>query len=320
MTKKRSTARKNQHPWSSDALLAKSQRYAQEMLAVPSDDWRFGLASTFVLEFLARAALAKVSPALLADQKDWKNVYFSLDRTPIAPKFIARSIDITSVFQRLKEIIPSFTTEQEGFASQHVNRRNEELHTGSTPFESVKADWLPAFYQTCQVLLESLGKNLKTLIGVDEAKVAAKLISASQDDSAKAVKKAIESHKTAWETKDNSEKAKAALQASAWAIRQMGHRVTCPACGSDALVSGTPVSEPKRKLDGNIIVETQQYLPAKFECVACLLKVAGLSRLAASGLAARFTHTKNYDAAEYFAPDDQYAGFDDDNNEYGEEF
>jgi hypothetical protein len=46
------------------------------------------------------------------------------------------------------------------------------------------------------------------------------------------------------------------------------------------------------------------------------LKIAGLSQLTACGLGVPFKSTSTYDAADYFAPDDQYAGFDDDNNEY----
>jgi hypothetical protein len=53
-----------------------------------------------------------------------------------------------------------------------------------------------------------------------------------------------------------------------------------------------------------------------FPLTPCRLKIAGLSQLTACGLGVPFKSTSTYDAADYFAPDDQYAGFDDDNNEY----
>ena len=130
------------HPWSRNALLAKAHRYAQEMLSHSRDDWHFGLTSTFVLEFLARAALANVSPTLLADGKDWNNVYFALGHTPTVSKFLPRSISTAGVLTRLRDVLPAFTTELEGFAAQHINRRNEELHTGSTPFDGLPTTWL----------------------------------------------------------------------------------------------------------------------------------------------------------------------------------
>jgi hypothetical protein len=69
------------HPWSKAALLAKAQRSAEVMLGYAHDDWRFGRESTFVLEFVARAALAHVNPALLADPQDWNNLYYALGPT-----------------------------------------------------------------------------------------------------------------------------------------------------------------------------------------------------------------------------------------------
>ncbi len=81
-------------------------------------------------------------------------------------------------------------------------------------------------------------------------------------------------------------------------------------------MAGPPISEPIRKLDGDLIVETQQHLPAKFECVACQLKISGLAQLSVYDLGTPYKSTSTYDAADYFASDDQYPGFDDDNNEY----
>jgi hypothetical protein len=316
MTTRQNKAAKTVHPWSKEALLAKTQRYAQEMLSNSRDDWRFGLTSTFVLEFLARAALANISPALLAEPKSWSNLYFSLGHTPNAPKFIPKSIDITEVFVRLRDTIPTFTSELEGFSAQHISRRNEELHAGSTPFDGLSTSWLARFYETSTVLLASMEEELSLLVGDKESKVAKKLISASKDESAKAVAKAISAHKTVWESKDAEEQKKLTRQASVWATRQAGHRVACPACANEALVIGSPISEPLRKLDGDLIVEAQEYLPSKFECVACQLKIAGLSQLSACGLGVTYKSTSTYDAAEYYAPEDQHPGFDDDNNEY----
>jgi len=286
------------------------------MLTNSRDDWRFGLTSTFVLEFLARAALARVNPALLAEPKSWNNLYFSLGHSPNAPKFIPKSIDITEVFTRLRDTTPTFTSELEGFSAQHISRRNEELHAGSTPFDGLSTSWLARFYETSTVLLASMGEDLSILVGTQEAKVAEELIAASKDESAKAVAKAISAHETVWKSKEATEQGKLSALASTWATRQAGHRVSCPACGNEALVIGNPISEPIRKLDGDLIVEAQEYLPSKFECVACQLKISGLSQLSACGLGATYKSTSTYDAANYYAPEDEHPGFDDDNNEY----
>ena len=107
MNASKKLATQQQHPWSKEALLAKAQRFAEQMLSYPKDDWRFALWSTLVLELLGRAALARVNPALLAEAKDWNNLYFSLGFTPTATKFVPKSIDVSTVFSRLQEILPN---------------------------------------------------------------------------------------------------------------------------------------------------------------------------------------------------------------------
>lgn len=316
MNKPKAQAAQQLHAWSKEALLAKAQRFAEEMLKHPRDDWRFALWSTLSLELLGRAALAKVNPALLAEVKDWNNLYYSLGFSPTANKFVPKSIDVTTVFNRLREILPAFTTELEGFAVLHMSRRNEELHAGSIPFDSLKTTaWLPAYYQTCKVLVESIGETLELLLGTDEAELAATMIEASRDESAKAVMKSVAAHKTVWESKPQPEREKLSRQASTWATRHEGHQVICPSCGNDALVTGTAIAAPLRHLDGDLMVETQQYLPSKFECVACQLKISGLSQLSACDLGNTYKATFTYDLAEYYAQNDDYAGYEDDNNE-----
>lgn len=304
------------HEWSKDALLSKAQRYAEEMLSHPRESWQFAFWSSLALELLARAALGNVSPALLAESKDWNNLYFALGNTPTAPKFSARSIDITTVFSRLRSILPEFTPDMHDFGVLHMGRRNQEVHSGSTPFDSVQAStWLPAYYQSAGVLLESLGESLESFVGLDESKVAAALIDAANDASAKAVAKTIEAHKTVWAQKSAPEKKKLQLQATSWATKQAGHRVACPACSSDALVTGAPVAPPTQILNGDEITETQYFLPAHFECVACGLKIGQLSKLHAVGLAETFKSTTVYDAAEYYRENDPYEEYEPDFNE-----
>lgn len=286
------------------------------MLKHSKNDWQFALWSTFTLELLGRAALAEVNPALLAEAKDWNNLYYSLGHNPTANKFIPKSIDVTTVFSRLRDIHPKFTTELEGFSVLHMTRRNEEIHAGSTPFDSLKTDaWLPTYYQACTVLVESLGEKLDLLFGETEASLATTLINASRDESAKAVLKLISAHNAIWEAKPTPEQSKLSQQASTRATRYEGHRVSCPSCGSDAIVTGTAIAAPLKNFNGDLIVETQQYLPSKFECVACQLKISGYSQLAACGLGSTYKATFTYDLAEYYARNDDYAGYEEDNNE-----
>lgn len=304
--------------WDPEALYLKAERYIQQMDAHDSDDWEYALWSSLALELLARAALANVSPALLADhdKQSHANLSYALGYPTTEEKFSPRSIGINDVFTRLTTFVPGFAKEHASFGTQHTGRRNEELHSGKPAFDGLKtSSWQPRFYEVCQLLLKSMGLTLDAFFGKDEASVAVKMIAAAADESAKAVRGDVDAHKKVWQGLSEKERTKLQTQADVWANRQAGHRVDCPACSSQALVIGEPITTPVQKLDGDEIIETQEFLPNQFECVACRLKIAGLSRLGAVGLGDQYKKTVTYDAAEYYAPQDDYAAFEDDNNE-----
>ncbi|WP_111112663.1 hypothetical protein [Stenotrophomonas maltophilia] len=303
--------------WDPEALYLKAQRYVQHMGDLESDDWQYALWSGFSLEFLARAALANVSPALLAEaDKGWGSLYHALGFNPIEERFTPKSIAVSEVFRRIAAIFPSFTKEHESFGILHTGRRNAELHSGDPGFDGIKgSSWQPRFYQTSEALLSSMGMTLEDFLGIGEAKVARQLIAAAIDGSAKAVKGDVEAHSKVWRAKSEKERVMLGAQAAIWATRQAGHRVECPACASQALVVGEPVSPPVQILRDGEIVEKQEHLPDQFECVACGLKIAGLSRLTVIGLGDRYKKTQTYDASEYYAPQDDFAGYEEDNNE-----
>lgn len=303
--------------WAADSMFAKAQRYVEKMQAEGSDTWAYALWSGLALEHLARAALSNVSPALLADtsERNWSSLLHSLGFMPKEPKFSPRSIVISEVARRLGQLV-EFDKELENFLIAHTGKRNGELHSGELMFDGVpSSSWEPNFYRACKALLTSMSLELKDLVGDAEATVAEKLIAASLDDKVKAVQGDVETHAKAFGALPADERLALTAKAELWATRQTGHRVTCPACGSHSLVWGAAISAPTQTLVDDTIKETQEHLPDQFECIACGLKITGLSRLAVVGLANRYLRTSYYDAAEYYAPEDSYEGYEDDNNE-----
>ena len=302
--------------WDSAALLKKAQRYIEEMQEHSHSDWKAVLWSSLALELLARAALSKFNPALLADVTSWHNLSYALGYTPKVAKFLPKSIGLADVLIQLDELLPDFDEELRKFCLIHAGGRNAELHSAEMAFEGASTSaWLPSFYRSCEVLGKSLGISLKDLFGDDEAKSAKKVMAAAKDAAANSVRGSINAHKTVWDGKPERERTKLASQAEVWARRQDGHVVNCPACASKALLHGDPITEPKKTIKGDLITETQTCLPTKFQCVACNLKISGLSQLAASGLGDPFKKTLTYDAADYYKPEDDASGYEDDNNE-----
>jgi hypothetical protein len=262
-------------------------------------DWQFGLWSSLSLELIARAALANISPTLLANRKDWRNICHALGRATTAKGFTPTSTLIYEVLSILHELLDDFTKELLDFCVSHCARRNSELHSGEGVFASLGTSaWLPKYYASCDVLLRSMGKSLGDLF--DDPKAAEHMIASLQDSAAKAVAKDVEAQKQLWQKKNSVQREASLAQAVAWATRHAGHRVTCPACGSPALVRGSGQGVVTTEIGEDMIVQRQTMLPSSFECVACGLKISGFSKLSACGLGDAFTATSTSAAAEFF--------------------
>lgn len=311
---------KTNHEWSKEALFAKAQIFAESMAENDDSDWKLGLWSAFTLEMLVRCSVAAVSPTLIAENQDWANILYGLGVQPKRPKFVPKSAAVTELVSRAEELVIDFTREHASFCVSHFARRNSEVHTGNFPFVNVgSSKWLPSFYAACEILLNSIGESLESLFGRDTAAQAREDIDALRDETAKSVNGTIKAHKTVWEQKTDEERATATAQAQTASLRHYGHRVTCPACGSIALVQGKAAGEAKRTVDEDGIYERQVTKPEAFSCVACGLKITGFSKLLATGLGNTYVSTSHYDAVEFFEIDIEARArslMEDDNNEY----
>ncbi|MFN2576129.1 MAG: hypothetical protein ABR607_00395 [Pyrinomonadaceae bacterium] len=126
------------------------------------------------------------------------------------------------------------------------------------------------------------------------------MISTLEDAAAKAVEQDIKAHAQVWTNRDAKDREAAALQAESWAIRQAGHRVGCPSCESRALTQGNPSGPVSTEIGNDEVIQRQTMLPSSFECIACGLRILGLSKLSACGLGDAFSARSTYSAAEFF--------------------
>ena len=126
------------------------------------------------------------------------------------------------------------------------------------------------------------------------------MVDTHNDAAASAVEKDIKAHKQVWSNKDDDERTTASEQATAWATRHTGHRVNCPSCDSQALIQGNPSGAVQTEVIGETVVQRQSQIPSSFECIACGLRITGLSRLSACGLGNAFSEKSTYTAAEFF--------------------
>jgi hypothetical protein len=287
------------HPWSHESLVGKARLFIEIMEAHPVDDSKFALWSALALELLARAALAHISPVLLADAGNWRNAAYALGRTATQKKFTPSSIATKEVFARLNELVPTFTEEIAGFCARHADRRNAELHTGELAFANLgTSSWLPRYHQACAVLLSVFGATLADW--VTDPSSAQAMIDSLGDAAAKSVARDVKAHAQVWENKTAEEREAAALQATATTTRQAGHRTSCPSCKCPALLQGSPAGPVATEIRDDEVVQRQTMVPNAFVCAACGLRILGLSRLSAAGLGDAFSAKSTYSPAEHF--------------------
>ncbi|HAU3628993.1 TPA: hypothetical protein F7136_16570 [Legionella pneumophila] len=289
--------------WDRESLWTKSRLYFERALNTDREDDSFGLWCSMGLELLARSAIAKFSPTLLAEpDKDHKYLLIALDLG--SAKISRKSIPTNQVLSLCKTLIPSFTEEELKLASALTGRRNEELHSGTAAFQEYSTQqWIAGFYKCCKILAESQSENLTNLFGDDEAKIAEAVIKDVADEVKTKIQNDIAAYKKVFNEKEEIEKSelkeKAEKQSEIMSHKKH-HRVKCPACESAAIVQGdTYGKEQIEHKEGEIVVR-QSVIPTQFSCIACGLKLSGYGVLSAPNLGNHFTHRTHYTPEEYY--------------------
>lgn len=289
--------------WERDPLWAKAKLYLERAFSEEPDSDLFGLWCSLGLEVLARAALASVSPTLLAEpDPEHKFLLHALNRG--SQKTGRRSIGALQVFKLCRTLFNGFTEDDLTAALAISNRRNDELHTGAAAFDEYPSKlWLPGFYRACHSLTEAIGESLESLLGKDEAAFAIDILSETEKEETGRVENAIAAHRKVFEAKSGPEKEVAGANAkleAAKASHLRHHRVTCPACGCDATVQGQPFGSQHVTNDGNEITVRQAVSPHSFSCSACGLKLQGYGQLHAAKLGGQYTRRTEYSPEEYY--------------------
>lgn len=289
--------------WERDPLWAKARLFLERAFQQPADDPQFGLWCSLGLELLARAAVASVSPTLLAEpQNDHQNLLYALG---VGPKLSApQSISTSKVFAQCQGLFANFTKEDSVASMALANRRNAELHSAEAAFDNYPSRlWLPGFYHSCSSLVEALGETLETLLGAEQARIATGVLQQSKDGVVGRVKASIAAYKKVFDEKDPAERQAAADAASvkvARLVHERHHKVICPACGSDATVEGDAFGPERLDHEDQDIVVRQSVSPRVFTCSACGLKLTGYAELDVAELAGIYTRRTTFTPEEYY--------------------
>lgn len=293
--------------WDYEGLWSKTKLYAQRAMEVGREQPTFALWMSLTLEFLVRSSLAKIHPALLADPREGGNILYAFGYpTTKAP----RSIPVTSALSRCKVVVEGFTDDDVKRATVIVERRNEELHSGTPAFHELPtALWLADCYRIMSLLLSHLELGLADLFGDSEAEAALRMIEAAEQDVSSRVTDEVSRSRTLFQAlsrEDQESRATAARNPTPlFSPPPLSKRHTCPACESQGLLDGEQVSVSGDRLEDGMIIDEVVVLPTEFSCPACGLSLRSHAELHAAGLGGQYAIERSQDLADYYGAESE---------------
>ena len=279
----------NSSMWSETNLWKKGMLYIQRAHEADRDSSLYPFWMTLALEFIARAALSKISPVLNADPRQEDNIFYGLG---IESSESPKTIPLHTVYSRCVRLVEGFESSHRNFCDFLGIQRNTELHTGGLPFENLKLnEWLKEYYEVVEILCTHLGRDLEDLFGEEEAEAARELLKASAQGLESSVKSTIAAHKRVFEGKGNEEKD--ALRNEAWVKSHVGDEtstsVSCPACLCENAIKGREIARSRPYYEDDQLFEDVTILSQSYFCNACGLNLPTLAHLQIAGLEPQFT-------------------------------
>jgi hypothetical protein len=288
--------------WDSNLLWSKAKLYMQRANQQERSSPLYPFWASLALELVARAALAKVHPALLADPQEGSNILYACGY-PVGKK--PKSIPTKTVFARCAVVIPEFTEEDIGKCMVLADQRNKELHTGAAAFEDYPTSlWLPYFLTSIAKIVNFLESDLEEFLGKEEAGAARKMLVEREQEVTGVIKKKINLHQGWFKQKTEEERVDLGEKSEKYSdkyVRKYRNCKTaaCPACGSMGVITGEIGSSSEPFLDeGEITIEIA-HIPTGFKCPACSLQLSGYQELHAAGLGDQFTVKQTEDPVEF---------------------
>jgi hypothetical protein len=293
--------------WSVDTLWNKAKLYLARAFEQDRTAELFPFYASLGLEFLGRAALANVHPALLADPQDGGNILYAFG-------FPATSRPITipakTVFSRLKFVVADFSEGDLALCMLLSELRNQELHTGNLAFAGLTTGkWVADFYRVIQKIVKQLGYTLEDVLGEGEANHALTVISTAAQDLSKVVKERVGKLRgkitvlSGAELSERRKEHEPQLVSARFTSGGAFYKRKCPACESAGFLVATPIGAAPARLRNGEIVTQHLFWPTKFECKVCGLVLNGYEELQVVGLGDQIVDEDAEDPVEFFGID-----------------
>lgn len=297
---------------SHDALFGKSKAFIKRAIASKDalDFDQYQLWASLALELIAKSALAKIHPSLVADPNHVESLFAA---SGLSISTDIKTIGAKTAYSRISTISQKFDLRALEFSEKISLRRNSDLHSGETPFKLMKLEsWEGDFWYTAQIILDISAMSLDEWLGADEARAPTAIVEHTINARREAAKIRIIQSKVRFDRHSKKEKEALLLQAKARTIYDF-YRVygssagafwaaECPACSAKSFVAGQQVHEEIIDTipgywdnDGSYPDEEEverEFSSEEFICLACDLHLFGQDEIDVAGLPITHTETE----------------------------
>lgn len=308
-------------PFDREALWIKAKLFLNRAM---DDDFRSfdeqALWAALALELLAKAALARVSPLLIAEpNEEGTNLL-------VASGLVKGDVKFTSV--RAKTLMTrchkAFKPFDQNEAMKVINGRNEYLHSSGAGFMAIPPHaWWPRYWAQVAILVTALDREIDELVGSDREATVTKHLERNAKNVEQRVEALIERAKQRrQQRREGSLPAKVAAEwkTGQYLTAQMPYSeaATCPACGSVGLLEGEVVEnteihhppygygadEEYDRYDPNDVSVTLTVGAEHFSCPTCQLVLNSYELIEQAGLETEFDAEGDVD--DYLAQEPEY--------------
>lgn len=297
-------------PYDHEALWIKSKlffNHAMDTTEPRTFDER-ALWASFALELLAKAALARTSPLLIAAPNE------SGENLLIATGLMAGDARVVSIraktlYSRCHRAFKPFN-EKEALAITRA--RNEYLHGGGVGFTHLPEHvWWPRFWAQASVLVNALDRSIADLVGGDRARSVEAFLARNEKNMEHRVEMLIERARQRYEQHEaGTLPARIANEWARAADTSAGLRYSetarCPACGNLGLLEGEYVADAELRQEQMDVDDYDVWMDLTvaadyFGCDHCRLVLDGAELVDRAGLPLDIGATGN--VADYLEPD-----------------
>lgn len=281
-------------PYDHEALWAKAKVFLNRAMD-PGPERAFdeqALWASAALELLGKAALARVSPLLIAEPtEDGANLLIATGLIEGTARFAA--VSASTIFKRCQKAFRPFSADA---ALKFANARNEYLHGSSIGFMTLPPEaWWPQYWALAAVLVAALDREIEDLVGLDRAPAVESYLrqnTKNVEDRAETLVSRARQRLAQYRAGTLPARIQMEWQASPDLTVGLGYHepATCPACGGVGTLEGDDSSDMDYDFDVDregepVSAWATIHVPVEyFSCPACHLVLDGYELIDHVGL------------------------------------